>query len=98
MRYLLITFVRKPNGQIDEAVTVSTKVRKSDSSMCNIILDYHEHKVEKCVVEGRVLDTDWERITAYYRSVYPTLIGELERSSPLYKPPAEESIEQQNGA
>lgn len=98
MRYLMVTFVRKPNGQIDEQVTVSTKVRKSDSSMCNIILDYHEQKIEKCVVEGKVLDTDWDRINGYYKEVYPTLIEELERSSPNYQPQQDVTVEQQNGA
>lgn len=81
MKYMLITFVKKSNGQIDEQVSLSAKLRKSDQSMCNIILNFAERKIEKCVVEGRVLDTDWDRIVAYYRSVYPELLDELERSS-----------------
>lgn len=81
MKYMLITFVKKANGQIDEQVSLSAKLRKSDQSMCNIILNFAERKIEKCVVEGRVLDTDWDRIVAYYRSVYPELLDELERSS-----------------
>lgn len=108
MRYLLITFVRKPNGQIDEQCAVASKLRKSDQNMCNIILDYHQHKVEKCVVEGNVLDTDWDRINEYYRAVYPKMIDELERASPLWVPPEQqittppaplqEEVENQNGA
>ena len=36
MRYLLITFMRKPNGQIDEQVAVSKKVKAKD--MCEKLL------------------------------------------------------------
>ena len=52
MRYLLITFFRKPGGQIDEQVSVSKRVRPSDEQMCNVILDYANKKVQKCVIEG----------------------------------------------
>lgn len=93
MKYMLITFVKKPNGQIDEQVSVSTKLRKSDQSMCNIILNFADRKIEKCVVEGRVLDTNWDLINKYYRGVYPTLLDELEKSNP-----AAQTTEQENGA
>ena len=51
MRYLLITFIRKPNGQIDEQVTISKKVRTSDIQSCNVILDYAKKKIDKCVIQ-----------------------------------------------
>ena len=47
MRYLLITFMRKPNGQIDEQVAVSKKVKPSDLQTCNVILDYAKKKIDK---------------------------------------------------
>ena len=40
MRYFLITFMRKPGGQIDEQVTVAKKIKPSDLQTCNVILDY----------------------------------------------------------
>lgn len=83
MKYMLLTFVRKPNGAIDEQCTIAQKLRKSDQSMCNIILNFAEQKIEKCVVEGKVLDTSWDRIVAYYRSVYPDLFTELYRANGL---------------
>jgi hypothetical protein len=101
MRYLLLTFIKKPNGQIDEQCGVSTKIRNSDRSTCNIILDYHDRKIEKCVVDGRVLDTTWDLINDYYKKVYPALIEQLESSSPNQVAPSQsvtESPEQQNGA
>lgn len=81
MRYLLITFFRKPGGQIDEQVTVSKRVRLSDNQVCNVILDFQTKKVQKCVIEGKVVETDWERMSSYYKKIYPTLVEQLEKSN-----------------
>lgn len=81
MRYLLIQFVRKPNGQIDEAVTVAKKVKQSDVQTMNVILDYATKKVEKCIIEGKQIDTDWDRMNDYYKKIYPTLISQLEKEA-----------------
>ena len=81
MRYLLIVFVRKPNGQIDEQVSISKRVRTSDLQTCNVILDFSKKNVQKCVVEGKVVDTTWDKMIEYYRRVYPTLIDQLEKNN-----------------
>lgn len=81
MRYLLITFFRKPGGQIDEQVTVSKRVRPSDTQMCNVILDFATKQVTKCVIEGKVVETDWDRMSAYYKNIYPNLVGQLEKDN-----------------
>jgi len=81
MRYLLITFMRKAGGQIDEAVTVSKKIKPADLQTCNVIIDYAAKKVEKCVIEGKVVDTDFDRMDTYYKQVYPNLIAQLEREA-----------------
>lgn len=81
MRYLLIVYVRKPNGQIDEQVSISKRVRTSDIQMCNVILDFSKKKVDKCVVEGKVVDTDWDKMIEYYKKIYPTLIDQLEKNN-----------------
>ena len=81
MRYLLITFMRKPGGQIDELVAVGKKVKTSDLQTCNVIIDYADKKVLKCVIEGKVVDTDFERMDAYYKQVYPNLISQLEKEA-----------------
>ena len=73
--------MRKPGGQIDEQVTVSKRVRNSDVQMCNVIVDYQNKKVDKCVIEGKVLDTDFDRMNAYYKQVYPNLIDQLEKNN-----------------
>ena len=81
MRYLLIVFVRKPNGQIDEQISISKRLRTSDLQTCNVILDYSKKKVQKCVIEGNVVDTEWDKLNEYYKRVYPTLIDQLEKNN-----------------
>lgn len=78
MKYLLITFIRKPNGQIDEQVVVAKRVKPADLQTCNVILNFATKKVEKCVIEAKVVDTDWERMYTYYKKIYPNLIAQLE--------------------
>ena len=81
MRYLLITFMRKPGGQIDELVAVSKKVKPADLQTCNVIIDYAKKKVDKCVIEGKRVDTDFEKMNEYYKKVYTNLIEQLEREA-----------------
>lgn len=81
MRYLLITYFRKPGGQIDEQVSVSKKVRNSDLQMCNVIVDYQTKKVDKCIIEGKRVETDFEKMNEYYKKVYPNLIEQLEKNN-----------------
>jgi hypothetical protein len=81
MKYLLITYMRKANGQIDEQVAVSKRVRQSDIQTCNVIIDYSRKKVDKCVIEGKVVDTDFVRMNEYYKRIYPSLIDQLEKTN-----------------
>lgn len=79
MRYLLITFSRQPNGQIDEQVGFSKNVKPKDLQTCNVILDYKERKVNKCVIEGKIVPTDFDKMNEYYKQVYPELIEQMEK-------------------
>lgn len=83
MRYLLIQFLRKPGGQIDEQVTVTKKVKSSDLQTCNVILDYAKKKVDKCVIEGKSLEREWDRMHDYYVRIYPNLIAQLEKEATI---------------
>ena len=73
--------MRKANGQIDEQVAVSKKVRPSDVQTCNVIIDYEKKKLDKCVIEGKVVESDFDKMNAYYKQVYPTLIDQLEKNN-----------------
>jgi hypothetical protein len=75
--------MRKPGGQIDEMVAVSKKMKASDLQTCNVIIDYGTKKVEKCIIEGKKVDTDFEKMNEYYKQVYPKLIMQLEREAAI---------------
>ena len=78
MRYFLVTFKRKAGGQIDEEAAVVKNLRTSDIQTCNIILDFKETSVDRCMIDGKRMDTDWDTIVEYYKKVYPTFIQNLE--------------------
>jgi hypothetical protein len=83
LRYLLITFYRKPNGQIDEQVAVAKRTKTTDIQMCNVILDYAKKKVDKCVIEGKTVETDWDKMNEYYKRIYPSLVSQLEKEAEI---------------
>ena len=78
MRYLLITYIRKPNGQIDEQVEVSKNIRERDITTCNVSMDFKDKVVNKCVVDGLILNKDWDRLYGYYQPIYTSIIERLE--------------------
>ena len=79
MRYLLITYLRQPGGQIDEQVAFSKNLKPRDLQTCNVIMDYKTRKVNKCIIESKVVPTDFEKLHDYYKEVYPSLIEQLEK-------------------
>lgn len=79
MRFLLITYLRQPGGQIDEQVAFSKSIKPRDLQTVNVIMDYKERKVNKCVIEGKVVPTDFEKLHNYYKDVYPSLIEQMEK-------------------
>jgi hypothetical protein len=79
MRFLCITFYKRPNGQIDEQIGFSKKIRTIDEQTCNVILDYQDRKVVKCLIEGKRVDTDFDKMNTYYKEIYPALIDQLEK-------------------
>jgi len=83
MRYLLITYVKKATGQIDEQVGVSRNLKPRDLTTCNIILDFKTQKIEKALIDGKQVDTTWDMIQDYYSQVYPALIDDLRRDNGL---------------
>jgi hypothetical protein len=77
MRYLLLTYVTKPNGKIDEVMTVATKIRRKDWQMTNVILDFKEQQVLLCSVAGVTATRDWDTIVSYYYKHYAATIERL---------------------
>jgi hypothetical protein len=77
MRYLIINYYRKPNGKLDEATTVSKKVKMRDWQSAAVILDFKECKVLKATLDGQSVPKDFDRIVAFYHQHYPNIIERL---------------------
>lgn len=77
MRYLFVTYYRQPDGKIDEATAVATRVRTKDLQTVNVILDFKELRVVKCSLEAAVVPKDWDRIVSFYYQHYPAIIERL---------------------
>ena len=77
MRYLLLTYYRKPTGKIDEAMTLSRSLKLRDRQMANVILDVETLSVVKCSMDGVVVPKDWDRIVSYYYKHYSATIERL---------------------
>ena len=72
-------YARQPNGQINEQVSYSKRIKENDLQTMNVIIDYKTQKVVKCVIEGNVVPTTFEQMNEYYKEVYPSLITQLEK-------------------
>ena len=70
MRYLILTYYKKPSGQIDEVMAVAKNLKKRDLQTCNVILDFRTLSVLKCSMAGTQVPRDFDRITAYYHQHY----------------------------
>lgn len=77
MRYLIFTYYRKANGQIDEAMSLANRVKLKDLQTANVILDFKEQKVDRCMVEGMDGVKDWDTVVAYYYKHYTHTIERL---------------------
>ena len=66
MRYLVITYMRKPDGKIDEQVEITKNLKERDITTANIILDFKEKNIQKSTIQGQVIDTDWDTIVGHY--------------------------------
>ena len=77
MRYLLLTYYTRPSGKIDEVMTISTRLKRKDFQMTNVILDFKEQKVIQCSVGGVTAKRDWDTIVSYYYQHYTATIERL---------------------
>jgi hypothetical protein len=77
MRYLLLTYYKKPDGKIDESMAVSRRIKTSDLQTANVILDFKKLQVVKASMGGTVVPRDWDRIVSYYHQHYASTIERL---------------------
>ena len=77
MRYLLLTYYTQASGKIDEAMTVTNRIRTKDWQTVNVIMDFKEQKVVKASVKDQTIPKDWERIVGYYYPFYTNIMERL---------------------
>ena len=79
MRYLIVTYIKKPNGQVDETVEVDTKYRSRHQTTANVVLDFAKQSVLKCRMEGKLGSKDWQHVRDYYHKHYENVVSDLEQ-------------------
>jgi hypothetical protein len=77
MRYLILTYYTKPDGQIDEVMAVAKSLRTRDYQTANVILDFRTLSVLKCSMGGTQVPRDFNRIVEYYMKHYEATITRL---------------------
>lgn len=78
MRYFVVTYIQKPDGQYDEQVSVLEKnLTNKVNVSANVILDFKEKKVVKARL-NEALQRDWDLLRNYFHQVYPQVIEQLE--------------------
>ncbi len=78
MRFLCITYIKTPDGQVDEATTLAKSLKRKDLSTSSVILDFKEKKIIKASFSGSLAEKNWDRIRDFYYEFYPKYIDLLE--------------------
>ena len=77
MRYLILTYYKKPTGQIDEVMAVAKNLKTRDHATANVILDFKKLEVVKCSMGGVIVPRDFNKIVEYYMKHYESTITRL---------------------
>lgn len=77
MRYLVLTYYKKPDGRIDEAMEVTKNLKTRDIQCANVILDFKKLEVVKASMNGVNVPRDFNRIVEYYMQHYENVIKRL---------------------
>ena len=77
MRYLVITYYRKANGETDETMAVSKNLKARDIQCANVILDFKKLEVVKATMGGLNVPKNFDNIVQYYIQHYESIITRL---------------------
>ena len=77
MRYLIITYYKKANGQIDESTAVARNLKMRDHQTASVILDFKKLVVVKAQLSGTSVPKEFNRIVEYYMQHYENIIRRL---------------------
>lgn len=77
MRYLILTYHKKANGQTDEVMAVSKNLKARDIQCANVILDFKKLEVTKASMGGVNVPKNFDNIVRYYAQHYESTIRRL---------------------
>lgn len=77
MRYLIITYYKKANGQTDEATAVARNLKPRDIQTATVILDFKKLEVVKASMGGVNVPKNFDNIVSYYMQHYENIITRL---------------------
>lgn len=81
MRYLLLSYYQKADGQIDEVVALSKSLKHRDYQTCAVILDFRKLQVVQATLNGQTVPKDFSKITEYYYQYHKNIIDRLFREN-----------------
>ena len=77
MRYMILTYYKKANGQIDEAIAVTKNLKTRDIQTASVIIDFKKLEIVKASMGGEQVPKDFDRIVKYYMQHYESTIKRL---------------------
>lgn len=77
MRYLIITYYKKANGQTDEVMAVAKNLKARDIQTATVILDFKKLEVTKASMGGLTVPKNFDTIVSYYMQHYENIITRL---------------------
>lgn len=81
MRYFIISYYQRPNGQMDEVVSVTNSVKRKDRQTAAVILDFRTQTVLQCSMNGTTVPKDWNRIVSFYYQHYAATFDRLAKEN-----------------
>ena len=81
MRYFLISYYKKPNGQMDEVVSVSSRLKLKDRQTAAVVLDFRTQTVLQCSMNGTTVPKEWDRIVSFYYQHYAATFDRLAKQN-----------------
>ncbi len=77
MRYFVITYIKKPSGQLDEQSQVTRNLKTRDLQTGSVILDFKKLEVVKATLNGVSVPKDFNKIVEYYYQHYKNTFDRL---------------------
>jgi hypothetical protein len=74
---MILTYFKQASGKIDEVMSLSKRIKTKDLQTANIILDFCDQVVVKCMVDGKSMPRDWDTIVSYYYPHYKSIMEQL---------------------